>query len=214
VNQSPRLISLDVGGTIGTVEGRGVTEILAAASPLPGYQVRRILRETLHVAPRITDALIAEICAALKLSPSDFPADYQPPPFRLFPNAVGAIDSLSRLAPVITLSNVCSLDFDGSLGTIIGSSLSGQHPSCNLGHAKPDRAAFQRVADLYEVQINSLLHIGDDWECDAIGALAAGAKAMWVSRNRVAPTIPSIYADRLTVVTDLSEAVANLHIGW
>ena len=52
-----------------------------------------------------------------------------------------------------------------------------------------------------------VLHIGDDWECDVMGALDAGARAMWLSKNRDFPEIPrAINADRLYVVTDITHA--------
>lgn len=208
----PSLISLDIGGTVGTTEGKGITETLAAASPLPGREVRRIVRETLHVVPRITDSLIAEVCKALRIRRSDFPADHVPPQLRLHPDSLAAIQSLSRLAPVVTLSNVCVLDFDAAaMGSILGPYVTGQHPSCNLGYAKPDRAAFQMVADRYGVPIGALLHIGDDWECDVLGALSAGARAMWVSRHRAVPPSAAFHADHLTVISDLPAAARELH---
>jgi FMN phosphatase YigB (HAD superfamily) len=208
----PSLISLDIGGTVGTAEGKGITGTLAAASPLPGREVRRIVRETLHIVPRISDSLFAEVCKALRIRRSDFPADYVPPHLRLYPDSLAAIESLSRLAPVVTLSNVCSLDFDAvAMGSILGTYITGQHASCDLGYAKPDRAAFQMVADRYGVPIGSLLHIGDDWECDVLGALSAGARAMWISRDRAVPPSAAFRADRLTVISDLAAAARELH---
>ena len=62
----PKLVSLDVGGTLGFVRGPTITTILAAASKLPPSDVRRILRSTLHVAPKVTDLLIDTVCKARK----------------------------------------------------------------------------------------------------------------------------------------------------
>jgi FMN hydrolase / 5-amino-6-(5-phospho-D-ribitylamino)uracil phosphatase len=208
----PSLISLDIGGTLGIIEGNGITEILAAASLLPRREVYRIVRENLHVVPQITESLINRVCRELKIHRSAFPSDYVPAPFRLYPDSLDAIEALSRFAPVVTLSNVCSLDFDAAaMRSLLGPYVAELYPSCHLGRAKPDRAAFQRVADRHSVPISSVLHIGDDWECDVIGALSAGAQAMWISRGRLTPYSTRLSMDRLTVIGKLPAAVVKLH---
>ena len=79
-----------------------------------------------------------------------------------------------------------------------------------MGIAKPDHAAFQFVADLYGVPMNRLLHIGDDWECDVLGALSVGASATWISRGRGVPSFVGSYQNRLLVALDLPTAAARV----
>jgi len=49
--------------------------------------------------------------------------------------------------------------------------------SCDLGVAKPDPAIFREAARVLGVPAERLLHVGDRWELDVVGALAAGCGA-------------------------------------
>lgn len=73
------LISLDIGGTLGNAQGPGLAAHLAAASPLGPQQARRIMRDVLHTAPEITDAVVDRVCRALSIEPSAFPETFRWP---------------------------------------------------------------------------------------------------------------------------------------
>ena len=49
--------------------------------------------------------------------------------------------------------------------------------SCDLGVAKPDPAIFRAAARLLDLPPRSILHVGDRWELDIVGAVAAGFDA-------------------------------------
>jgi FMN hydrolase / 5-amino-6-(5-phospho-D-ribitylamino)uracil phosphatase len=51
-----------------------------------------------------------------------------------------------------------------------------------VGIAKPDRRIFDITAQALGVANHEVLHIGDDFELDVQGALAAGMQAYHVSR--------------------------------
>jgi len=51
--------------------------------------------------------------------------------------------------------------------------------SGRLGIDKPDARIFQHAAGLLGVSLNELVHVGDAWEADVLGARAAGAEAVW-----------------------------------
>ena len=53
--------------------------------------------------------------------------------------------------------------------------------SGRLGIDKPDARIFQHAADELGVALGELVHVGDAWEADVLGALAAGAHAVWFS---------------------------------
>lgn len=52
--------------------------------------------------------------------------------------------------------------------------------SIEAGVAKPHRNIFELAAEKSGHRMADILHVGDDWERDVQGALAAGADAAWV----------------------------------
>lgn len=212
-NSSLALISVDVGGTLGATFGRSITEILASASELPISQAQSILRSTLLVSSEITQAMKKEICELLGINISCFPSDYITPDLQLYSWTESAIKSLNELAPVVTLSNVSCLDCDPEpLKRSLGRYIKGHFPSCRLGYSKPDRRAFESVATRHSISITRMVHIGDDWDCDIVGALSAGARAVWISERFTNPNCDlHVYNGRLSIARDLSEAAEKLH---
>lgn len=55
--------------------------------------------------------------------------------------------------------------------------------SGRLGFEKPDRRIFEWTAERLAVKTTDLIHIGDAWAADIEGALAVGAKAIWVTSD-------------------------------
>ena len=54
---------------------------------------------------------------------------------------------------------------------------------------KPDRRMFELCASALGGAVEELIHIGDAWEADVVGALEAGARAIWFANGepRVLP---------------------------
>jgi putative hydrolase of the HAD superfamily len=52
-----------------------------------------------------------------------------------------------------------------------------------LGFEKPDPRIFAHAANGLGVETGTLLHVGDAWEADVMGALGVGASALWVSSS-------------------------------
>ncbi|MFF1442764.1 HAD family hydrolase [Streptomyces sp. NPDC058295] len=77
----------------------------------------------------------------------------------------------------------------------------------DLGVHKPDAGAFLAMARALGVPVSALVHVGDDLLHDVEGAVAAGARAIWVCRSAAAtgtveqqaprPNCPSPRVDRL-----------------
>ncbi len=59
--------------------------------------------------------------------------------------------------------------------------------SGETGIGKPDPAAFGRALELIDATPEHTVMIGDSWERDVTGALAAGMRAVWISHGRAAP---------------------------
>jgi HAD superfamily hydrolase (TIGR01509 family) len=203
----PRLISLDVGGTLGEGSGPGITSALIAASPCPAPEVRKIVREILHTASDVTEVLVASICAELQVPRHAFPdPQARPAPFQPYPHALEALVHLSGLGTVVTLSNAARAESSTEeMDNLFGSWIDDFFPSWKIGYSKPDPRAFRAVAERYEVDTSEVLHIGDDWACDVVGAIEAGAQAVWLSKGRITPDPALAAAGQVQIVRDLSE---------
>ncbi|MEV0610838.1 HAD family hydrolase [Polymorphospora rubra] len=181
--------------------------ILATASPLRPADARRIIRQQLYTRPSIDAAVIAEVCDALQLPVSAFPAPVESPPPRLLPGTVAALQTMSRHATIVTLSNVSCLEADTRrLRTLLHPWVVDQFPSCRTGYAKPDPTAFHCVATAYKTSPAHMVHIGDDWGCDVIGARTAGVTAIWVSNGRPVPEPERLNDGGVLVAADLTAA--------
>jgi FMN hydrolase / 5-amino-6-(5-phospho-D-ribitylamino)uracil phosphatase len=210
VTRIPDLITVDVGGTLGAGDGPGLTMRLAASSPLSPQQAREIMRDLLHTRPAITTEVVEEVCAALGIPPDPGPFTAPPAPLTLFPGTLPALRELAALAPVVTLSNVTCVDAETDwLAARLAPYVTGHFPSCSTGFAKPDPRAFQAVARRYGTVPARMVHIGDDWACDVLGAMNAGVRAVWISRGRPVPD-ETVLGHGVTVADDLTAAARYL----
>jgi FMN phosphatase YigB (HAD superfamily) len=211
MTRTPALISLDIGGTLGTAQGPGLAARLAAASPLGPREARRLMRDVLHTVPEITDAVIDQVCQALGIKPSDFPRDLPVSPLVLFSGTVEALKALSDMASVVTLSNVTCIEADPErLLKLLSPWVTAHFPSCRTGYAKPDRRAYLAVAEACGVEPSHIIHVGDDWECDIQGATAAGLSTVWISHGRTIPDPQLLVEQRVRVANDLTDAVTHV----
>ena len=77
--------------------------------------------------------------------------------------------------------------------------------SGRVGIDKPDARIFQHAAGLLGVSLEELVHVGDAWEADVMGARAAGAHAVWFS-----PTDDRVLPDRVIACKDAAQLRAVL----
>jgi putative hydrolase of the HAD superfamily len=71
------------------------------------------------------------------------------------------------------------LNLDHFFSAIIHSSLAGA--------AKPDSKIFTTCLNLLGMKANEVLHVGDSWQDDVMGALSAGLSVAWVKRDGAQP---------------------------
>jgi HAD superfamily hydrolase (TIGR01549 family) len=205
------LITVDVGGTLGTATGPGLAMRLAAASPLPASQARTIMRGRLHTQPEITAEIIDSISADLRIPPDPAHFEAAAASFTLFPDTLWALGKLAGLATVATLSNVTCVDADTErLAALLAPHVDGHFPSCQTGYAKPDPRAFLAVARHYGADPSQVVHIGDDWACDAEGAASAGMRAIWLSGGRPVPDETTMIRHGIVAVRDVAAAARHL----
>ncbi|HEV2378084.1 MAG TPA: HAD family hydrolase [Streptosporangiaceae bacterium] len=201
------LVSVDVGGTLGQVDGPSLAAVLAEASPLGPADARHILLHTLHIQPSISPAVAAVVCAALRIPARLFPCDIHPQPLRLMPGVLAALRTMSTSATLVTLSNVTCLEADTArLRALLRPWVQDYFQSCRIGYAKPDPAAFRYVADACGSSTANMVHIGDDWACDVEGARSAGVTAIWLSHGRHVPEPDRLTDPGVLVADDLAAA--------
>ncbi len=205
------LVSIDVGGTLGHVNGPSLASVLAEASPLDSREARRIMRHRLHTRPAITISVVTEICGALRIPEAVFPHTVEASPLILVPGAWEALRAMSEHATLVTLSNVTCLEAGtDQLRALLAPWVSDHFPSYRIGFAKPDPAAFETVAHACGTKTADMVHVGDDWECDIVGAISVNATAIWISNGRPVPDDELIVDSGVLVAADL--AAASRHI--
>jgi HAD superfamily hydrolase (TIGR01549 family) len=106
----------------------------------------------------------------------------------LLPGAMELVQSLSAEVPVAVVTNgpadIQRLKIDQAG---IGPHLTAVVISGETGIGKPDPGAFGAALDLLGVSPQHAVMVGDSWERDVSGAVAAGLRAVWISQGRSAP---------------------------
>lgn len=106
----------------------------------------------------------------------------------VLPGAVELVRQLAAALPVALVTNgppdIQRLKIEQAG---IGSYLSAVVISGEIGIGKPDPAIFGRALELIGAAPEHAVMVGDSWERDVTGALAAGMRAVWISHGRTAP---------------------------
>ncbi|KAB7835799.1 hypothetical protein FRZ00_26535 [Streptomyces mobaraensis] len=166
-------------------------------------------QQHLHTARSRDTTAVARTCAALRIPPDAFPHDHQPPEFCWWDGVVEAVAALARVVPVVTMSNVTRWDErPGDVAARFAPHLAAHYPSWRLGFAKPDPRALRAVAAQHRLPAGQLVHVGDAFDYDVRGALAAGARAVWITPDPApAARLPAACRRRVMAVADLRAAI-------
>jgi len=97
----------------------------------------------------------------------------------LYPEVAEVLAGLARRLPLVALTNGNACIHKAG----IGPHFKGIVSAATLGVGKPAPEAFQAAAALAGVDVSELLHVGDDWQLDVVGAVNAGAQAVWIVRE-------------------------------
>lgn len=97
----------------------------------------------------------------------------------LYEDALEALQFLAARWPLVAVSNG-NADV-GQAG--VGRFFAGAVSAASVGVAKPDARIFHAGAAAGGVAPHEVLHVGDDAELDAVGALAVGMQVAWVNRD-------------------------------
>jgi HAD superfamily hydrolase (TIGR01549 family) len=86
--------------------------------------------------------------------------------------------------------------------------------SIEAGAAKPDVRPFSLAAQLAGVQLTEIVHVGDEYTADILGAKSAGMAAIWINPART-PAPSHVVADaEVAVFEDLEPAIASIRQKW
>jgi putative hydrolase of the HAD superfamily len=98
----------------------------------------------------------------------------------LFEDALAALDRLATRYTLLALTNG-----NADLSRIAGLAplFKGSVTARDLGVAKPDARIFHHACGRLGHAPADVLHVGDDFDLDVAGALAAGLQAAWVRRE-------------------------------
>ncbi|MGV3498511.1 MAG: HAD family hydrolase [Hydrogenophaga sp.] len=97
----------------------------------------------------------------------------------LFDDALPALEWLASRYPVVAVSNGNADVHRVGLGQHFHAALSARE----FGVGKPDARIFHAAADAAGVRPSEVLHVGDDAQLDALGALVAGLQVAWLNRG-------------------------------
>lgn len=104
------------------------------------------------------------------------------------PGMIDLVRDLGRAGvPVAVLSNS-----EGRLAELVDELGWGAHfvaiaDSGRLSFEKPDRRIFEWTAERLGVSADRVVHVGDSWQADILGALGAGMRAVWFSNADASP---------------------------
>jgi putative hydrolase of the HAD superfamily len=86
--------------------------------------------------------------------------------------------------------------------------------SGRLGFEKPDRRIFEWTADRLRVKTTDLIHVGDAWAADIEGALAVGAKAIWITPDADRSQAREPLKDGRVVACETAEQIRSALRAW
>ncbi|MGV8970149.1 MAG: HAD family hydrolase [Microbacteriaceae bacterium] len=132
-----------------------------------------------------------------------------------FPDSHPCLDALDKLIPGVRFGIVTNavMSFQQQKMDALGLTPRIEHTiaSGDVGFAKPDRRIFDAAIDVFGVVAADAVYIGDRLETDAIGAIDAGVRGIWLSRPE--PTEVELrlaHSRGVTVIRSLEEVPALL----
>ncbi|WP_194820386.1 HAD family hydrolase [Nocardia sp. XZ_19_385] len=110
----------------------------------------------------------------------------------LFPDAAEALVALEPLVRQAVLSNSSVVNQERKLQTLgIRSHFEAVLCADELGHAKPDAAAFHAACAALDLPPADVAYVGDRLDIDALGARDAGLTAVWLDRAGSGVSLPT-----------------------
>lgn len=207
------LIVVDVGDTLGEFARPFTPDVLSKFSPLPIPHIAEETRRFLHTAPELTEEVIVGLCKAILMDPRDWPDPWPETGFDLYPYTLDVLARFAEIAPVVALSNVPVTADQGRMREVADQCdpyLADVVTSYTMGMRKPDDRLWHQLCERYDVDPGDVVHVGDQWVADVLGAVYAGCRAMYVDTRRCGtpPLAEWPFGSRLAVGNDLRDSLA------
>lgn len=211
-----RLITLDAGHTLGVFGPPGTDELLCSVSPLNKARVKEEARRFLHTTPKPTEEVIKRLCGALMTRREDLPAPGEWPRGRFtpYPYAADAVTAMLEItgAKAVVISNIPNTTGPGRMADLRAHfpMIDHTYTSYDMQMRKPDAELWQIAAADRGVELDEIVHIGDQWINDVHGAVFAGCRAIYVNTRGYPPPPDAQWPagrDRIGTTTDLRGAV-------
>lgn len=209
-----KLISVDVGHTLGIFRGPTTPEILSKFSRLSEDRIAEETRRFLHTAPVLTDEIITRLCHAIVMDPADWPDPWPAHGFDLYPYTLRVLAQLAEIAPVVALSNVPVTANQGRMSEVADQCsphLREVVTSYAMAMRKPDRDLWHLLCERYVVAPQDTVHVGDQWVADILGAASAGCRAVYVDTRGCGTPPADLWphdTHRVVVGADLRDALS------
>lgn len=98
---------------------------------------------------------------------------------RLYPDTIPLLDWLRQRLPLGAITNGNADVQRLSLGSYFDFTVS----AMEIGASKPSHLVFEAAANRAGVPAGSIVHVGDDCECDVVGAAEFGMQPVWITRD-------------------------------
>ncbi|MGC9667696.1 HAD family hydrolase [Planosporangium sp. 12N6] len=205
-----RAICFDIGGTLVEMERGTLAEEISALLGVDRPLVRDLLIEhgkRRRTTPDSLGAVVAEGCG--RREDAGVVADVirrrrtdisQP---RLYADAVTTLETLTRGGwRIFYLSNAVGYLDPGPVPDFYSYAELVLH-SWEIGFCTPEPTAFRAVIDRTGLEPHTIVHVGDSWESNVIGALAAGWQAIHLSRDEESPATSHPDVPRIGTLLEL-----------
>ncbi len=202
-------ICFDIGGTLVRMPRGTLAEEIATALGVGRPRVRDLLiayGKCRLAAPTEIATLIADGCGRPDAAPvvtrllENRRHDVQHP--ALFDETLGVLRRLTDAGwPLFYLSNAVGYTGMTAAPAYYSYARAVFH-SWQIGVCTPDRAAFDTVVGAVGVPPEAMLHVGDSFDTDVAGALAAGWQAVYLDRHGLGPLRAGV--PRITDLTGLT----------
>lgn len=204
---------VDANRTLGHFVAPHVADLLGALSPLSRGVIREASRRVLHRVPTLHGDVVEDFCRSLLINPADWPDSWPRGRFEAYPYAAGALDEvLAELeCPAVVLTNLPCLTGPGRMADLQDQlpRIGAVYTSYEMGTRKPDPTLWWRIAGLHGAAPERMLHIGDEWGSDVLGAIAAGCRAIYLTTDQQPAPPVDLWpapADRIRVARNLRDA--------
>lgn len=210
----PTVISLDIGNTLIDLKAsKGFCSYFCERVGMEISEIRDLLNDYFLCSNLPIDVAVKKVCKLIgNNSYSEIIDNYeQNNKIAVFKDVLPVLKILQKKGIIIiAFSNCTPWEATGLKEYGLTQYISKVYYSYDIGFTKPKIKAFDYVRSDMKIPANEILHIGDTFDADALGALNAGWGACWLNRNK--KLIPSNYNRKITIISSLWELMDILKI--